>query len=78
MTLLERAVAITITATLAVLTAPDVINIANTAVDELNRIGAGERARQEQVHQVACEAFPADCGAPVPPWVDAFQIEVAP
>lgn len=74
MSIAEAVAAAAIAATLALVAADPVIDIANAAITELNRIGRGERARQEQIRTVACETFPNECPPPVPAWADAPKI----
>jgi len=71
MTLARLLVALAVVATVTFAAADPIMEAGNRAIVELNRIGAAERTRQEQIRKVACEAFPEDCPSPVTAWVDA-------
>lgn len=71
MSLMKHLVVLVVVAILAVLSAGPVLECSRWAITELNGRGREERARQEQIRDTACQAFPSSCPPPIPTWVDA-------
>jgi len=73
MKLIETVVALAIVTGGTAVAVDSLIPTANSAIVELNRLGAQERERQATIQDLCHQAFgpEGDCGDPVQPWVDA-------
>lgn len=71
--IVESMVALLILAGVTVVAADPVLNAGAWAIDQLDHIGAQERARQQQIQDVVCEANHITPCPTIPPWVPAAE-----